>query len=240
MDQDSHENVASSAQVLLRRSLIEDEPGLAVDELACRIKVTGVARRLGDDVQDGFAHVLVPPIGPTLRPVYGRAVEGRRRNKAVRYLNFVPVQVEDVLYRDVRPHAPCTFRLVHHLAGKDVAEPETLDIEGKVLHQPNASPPGGQDRPAQVIFRQAVQGPEHMASLLVQRGEQRLRLPGRCLRSVHFVPPLRAATGLLYARLRHYGDGAGDGDGDGFSRFLPINRPPRGPRWEVNGWPRSS
>ena len=64
--------------------LIEDEPGLAIDELAHRVEVAGMGGRLGNDMQNGFAQVGVAPVGPTFGPVNGRAFEWSRDNYGVR------------------------------------------------------------------------------------------------------------------------------------------------------------
>src|SRR5215475_8722146 len=109
----------------------EHYPLLAVDELACRVEVTGVAGGLTDHMQDDLAHVIEPPAAKrVVRPPGRRAVQGRGGHDRVGTLDLPPVEVQYRPGRQVRGDRPGVARIVlrPRLARDDGTEPEPLDV----------------------------------------------------------------------------------------------------------------
>src|SRR5215475_6943485 len=104
----------------------EHYPLLAVDELACRVEVTGVAGGLTDHMQDDLAHVVEPPAAKcVVRPPGRRAVQGRGGNDRVGTLYLPPAEVQHCARRQARGNLPGVARINgHRLARNDGTEPE--------------------------------------------------------------------------------------------------------------------
>jgi len=54
------------------------------------------------------------------------------------------------------------------LPGEDAAEPEPLDVDGKMAHQPQAGPARGQHRASQGLIGKALDDAENMLALIGQ------------------------------------------------------------------------
>src|ERR1022692_613533 len=151
----------------------EDKPGPAVDELTYGIEVTGMTCRLGYDVQHDLAEIVQPPAAEELRrPPGRRGFEGSGGDNRVGELNLLPVLVEDGLGWQVRVDLPGIaggIDGVTGLTGDDAAEPETLDVQGEMLHEPQACPLRRKHGPPQVVLGQAVEDTEHVIALIIER-----------------------------------------------------------------------
>src|ERR1017187_5679246 len=142
------------------RSAGEDKPGPAVDKLAYRVEVTGMTGGLGYHVQDDLAQIVQPPAAEELLgPPGRRGIHGSSGDDRVRELDLLPVQVDDGLSWHVLGDLPGTaggLAAVAGLTGDDAAEPELLDVQGEMAHQPQARPLGREHGPPQIVIGQAV------------------------------------------------------------------------------------
>ena len=152
----------------------EDDPLLAVDQLAGRVQVAGVGGGLGDHVQDGLAQ---RPGGEALEevgPPRGHRVGRRRGDDRVGPRYLVPVPAEDGLTRHVRRDLPCLVarRQRDRLARDGAAEPELLHLKGQVLHQAERRPARRQRRPAQLLIGESLERAEHVLTLGIKRRDK--------------------------------------------------------------------
>jgi hypothetical protein len=75
----------------------EREPGAAIDEFTGGIEMAGVARRLGDDVQNDGPQIGQSPLTEEVRPGARLGVEGSGGDYGVRLFDLLAVAIENLL-----------------------------------------------------------------------------------------------------------------------------------------------
>lgn len=82
-------------------------------------------------------------------------------------------------------------------------EPEPLDVESEVLHQPEAGPTGGQDGTPEGVIGEPLQAADDVASLLPEPGDEDLLLlvVPRPLVALHHVSSLLVRRIVRSARV---------------------------------------
>jgi hypothetical protein len=70
----------------------------------------------------------------------------------------------------------CTVRIkIEGLVGDNLAEPESFDIEGEMVHESKAGPPTRQHGLVECLAGQSVQDPDNVSALIFEAVEQRFR-----------------------------------------------------------------
>lgn len=140
--------------------------------------MTSVAGDFGDHKQRDFTDRVQSEVPEAIcGPPGRRGVQRRGGDDGVRTVDLLPVPVEDGLDRRIRADLPgmgSYGQLVDDvlLARDNGPEPESLDIQGKMLDESQACPPRRQDRSAERFFintlQNTLQDSQRVGTLSVQ------------------------------------------------------------------------
>ncbi len=154
----------------------------AVDQLADNVEVTGMGGRLGQHMEDHFAHGRQLERAEEVRPPSGGGVQPGSPDETVSVCGLETVGAEYLRRAPIGVNRPTVIvaegidsgRITSH----DAAEPEGLDVDGEVLNEPETAPSGGEDRPPQIGLGQPLDGREDMLASPAQRVEEGFKFNG--------------------------------------------------------------
>jgi|SRR5215469_12625527 len=163
---------------LPNRSVGEDKMLLAVDQLPCYIKVTGVGGGLCHDVEHDLAEAAEPPGAEEVWPPRRYCVKGATGDNRIGMLDIGPVPVEHFFDGLLVGYVPGVVRRGEYILdrglvpGYDRLEPEAFNVEREMVHQADAAPGRRKNLPPKVVGGKTLDGLKNVLALPVQCAQE--------------------------------------------------------------------